>query len=269
MDKYKTDEAYIREKPKLSNLQCWFQDDWRNSRGKVGYKYKGAPYNSMTENSKLLYVTDGLILATILSGDTMLSKYQAIIIDEAHERHVQIDVLLRLLKEVLYLRKDFKLIIMSATINAEIFRDYFNIPNITYGEMEVSGESNYPITQNWIEPNIKITRNNYLDLSIDEIIKILSTSDTGDILIFVPTQNDAINGCKKLKSVCHGKIKDKIIKDKLKIDEKVCDKLFCIEVFSKMKPQNKDLAVSKDLYKKKGFKILTKKCTNQIFNFQI
>jgi HrpA-like RNA helicase len=220
----------------------------------VGYKYKGAPRDSMGDKTKLLYVTDGLILATILSGDRLLTAYQGIIIDEAHERHVQIDILLRLLKELLIKRKDFKLIIMSATINAEVFRDYFNSPDITYGEMEVSGESNFPITQNWIESGIKITKNNYLDLAIDQIIKILEKTDNGDIIVFVPTQNDAINGCKLLKSTCPNKLnKNSTNKDKKEFDIKKCDKLFCIEVYSKMKQTNKDLAVDKDLYKKKGF----------------
>ena len=91
----------------------------------VGYKYKGSPPDSASDKSKLLYVTDGLILASILSGDTLLEQYQAIIIDEAHERKVQIDMLLKFLKEVSILRPDFKVIIMSATINAEVFMNGF------------------------------------------------------------------------------------------------------------------------------------------------
>jgi HrpA-like RNA helicase len=213
----------------------------------VGYRFKGAPFKSSNRNSKLMYVTDGLILATILSGDSILSEYQGIIIDEAHERHVQIDMLLKLIKEILPLRPDFKLIIMSATINAAIFRNYFaNSANtkISYGEMEVSGESNYPITQNWLDPKIKINRGNYLDLAIDRCLNILDTTETGDIIIFVPTQNDAIKGCQNLKHKCP---------DTLKTKKTICDKLYCVEVFSKMKQANKNMAVSKDLYKTKGF----------------
>ena len=210
----------------------------------VGYKYKGAPSNSIGPNSKLLYVTDGLILATILSGDSVLSQYQGIIIDEAHERHVQIDVLLCLLKEVLYKRPDFKLIIMSATINAEVFRNYFMVPSIKYGEMEVSGESNHPIKQNWLDPTIKINKGNYLDQAVNKAFDILNNSTDGDIIVFVPTQNDAIKGCQLLNKNCP---------KSLKTTNTMCNKLYCVEVFSKMKQSNKDLAVSKDMYKKKGF----------------
>ena len=210
----------------------------------VGYKYKGAPSKSSSSKSKLLYCTDGLILATILSGDSILSEYQGIIIDEAHERHVQIDMLLKLIKDILPIRPDFKLIIMSATINATIFRNYFNVKGIKFGEMEVSGESNFPIQQNWLDPKTKINRSNYLELAIDRCLKIINTSETGDIIIFVPTQNDTINGCKLLKNKCPSELKTK---------QKICDKLYCVEVYSKMKQANKDLAVSKDLYKKKGY----------------
>jgi HrpA-like RNA helicase len=210
----------------------------------VGYKYKGSDRTHAGSNSKLLYVTDGLILATILSGDTVLSEYQGIIIDEAHERHVQIDMLLKLIKEILPLRPEFKLIIMSATINSAVFRNYFNVEKIKFGEMEVSGESNFPIQQNWLDPKVKINRSNYLELGIQRCLDILDTTETGDIIIFVPTQNDAIKGCMLLKESCP---------NTLKLKKSYCEKVFCIEVFSKMKQSNKDLAVSKDLYKSKGF----------------
>ena len=61
----------------------------------VGYKYKGSPSDSNSSKTRLLYATDGLILATILSGDTLLKDYDCIIIDEAHERHITIDILLK------------------------------------------------------------------------------------------------------------------------------------------------------------------------------
>ena len=210
----------------------------------VGYKYKGSPYNSVSDKTRLLYCTDGLILATILGGDILLSEYDGIIIDEAHERHVQIDFLLKLIKEIIPKRPEFKLIIMSATINSSVFRNYFNIGTIKFGEMEVSGESNYQIKQFWLDPTVKINKNNYLNIAIDKCFEIIKNSKSGDILIFVPTQRDAITGCKQLNDKC-----SKVFKT----TQKLCNKLFCIEVYSKMKKSNKDLAVNKDLYKKKGY----------------
>ena len=65
----------------------------------VGYKYKGKSMTS--DKSKLLYVTDGLILSLISGTDKLLSDYAGVIIDEAHERHIQIDLLIKLLKDII------------------------------------------------------------------------------------------------------------------------------------------------------------------------
>jgi len=210
----------------------------------VGYKYRGSPLDAISDKTKLLYCTDGLILATILSGDRLLKNYQGIIIDEAHERHIQIDILLKLIKDILPVRTDFKLIIMSATINSTIFREYFNKPEIKYGEMEVSGESNYPIKQNWLDDKTKVSRSNYTELAVNKCLQIINESDSGDILVFVPTTNDAKQGCNMIKVKCPSTLTTKNI---------TCDKLYCVEVYSKMKQTDKDMAVSKDLYKTNGF----------------
>ena len=206
----------------------------------VGYKYKGAPDNASNNNTKLLYCTDGIILATLLGRDPLLKDYQSIIIDEAHERQVNIDLLLRLIKELLPKRPDFKLIIMSATINSSVFRNYFNESNIKFGEIEISGESNFPITQNWLDSNTKVNRTNYTDLAVKKCLDILKSSNDGDIIVFVATQKDAYLGCQQLHNKCPSIMKN-------------CNKIYCIEVYSKMNQSNKDLAVSKDLYKSKGY----------------
>jgi pre-mRNA-splicing factor ATP-dependent RNA helicase DHX15/PRP43 len=210
----------------------------------VGYRFKGSPSTSYSQKTKLVYLTDGLLLATMFSGDNILSEYQGIIIDEAHERHVQIDLLLRLIKDILPLRPDFKLIIMSATINASVFKEYFDDSSIKYGELDVSGESYFPINENWLDKTTKITKSNYMDLAIERCLNIIESSDQGDIIVFVPTQKDTLNGCKLINERCPSN---------LKLKSKQCDKLYCVEVYSKMKIENKELAVEKDLYKKKGF----------------
>jgi pre-mRNA-splicing factor ATP-dependent RNA helicase DHX15/PRP43 len=203
----------------------------------VGYKYKGSPKDVYSSDTRLLYCTDGIILATILAGDTYLDGYQGIIIDEAHERQINIDLLLRLLKIIIVKRADFKLIIMSATINSEVFSSYFDTKDIKYGEMTVSGESNYPIQENWLDAKTKVNRSNYVDTAIDIVLRILDTSKTGDIIVFVATTNDAIKGCSELKQKCPKAVKIN------------CNTIYCVEVYSKMKESNKNMAVSKDMYK--------------------
>lgn len=209
----------------------------------VGYKYKGSSKSCFGDKTKLLYATDGLILSLCYT-DNLLTEYAGVIVDEAHERNIQIDVLLKQLKNIVLKRKDFKIIIMSATINAEVFKNYFDIDEISYGSIEISGDPNYPIEQNWLENNIKVNRTNYLDVALNKCYEILKKSDIGDILVFVATEKDAINGCNILKEKCSLK---------LDIYKERCNKLFCIEFFSKMNKNNKNLATDKDLYKQNKY----------------
>ena len=210
----------------------------------VGYKFKGSPSDVVSDKTELIYLTDGLLLAKILGGDKTLKEFNTVIIDEAHERGVQIDLLLKFLKEILLVRKDFKLIIMSATINPEVFRDYFTkTKDIKYGEIEVSGKSNYPIREIYLtDGEMKgVNRSNYIEHAVKQCIKIIDSPSNGDILVFVATSNDANKGCKLLEETCPKNI---VLSNK-----NVCNTVFCVEVYSKMKPENKNLAVSKDLYK--------------------
>ena len=201
----------------------------------VGFKYKSSPSKSHSDKTRLLYLTDGTLASIIMNLDNILSDYYGVIIDEAHERHVQIDLLLKLLKDIILKRKDFKLIIMSATINASVFRDYFNNSQIKYGEIEIHKLPNYNIEQIWLNSDINI--HNYLDVGINTCNNILENikdknSDNDNILVFVPTQNDTFKGC------------ETIIKSN--------KQLYCVEVFSKMKDENKNIAIDKELYKSLG-----------------
>ena len=106
----------------------------------VGYQYKGESKHS--KDTKLLYATDGTIVAHLMS-DPLLLEFDTVIIDEAHERKVQIDFLMYLLRNVLQNRPTFKVIIMSATINAEVFESYFSKYKFT--RFDIGTETHYPI----------------------------------------------------------------------------------------------------------------------------
>ena len=84
----------------------------------VGYTIR---FEDRTSQKTLLkYMTDGMLLREAMT-DPMLSRYGIVILDEAHERTLSTDILFGLIKEVMQRRKDIKIIVMSATLNAERF----------------------------------------------------------------------------------------------------------------------------------------------------
>lgn len=91
--------------------------------GKTGYKLRFDDQTAPETEIKIM--TDGILLQE-LKADKLLRKYSVIMVDEAHERSLNIDFTLGLLKQILAVRKDFRVIISSATINASIFADYFS-----------------------------------------------------------------------------------------------------------------------------------------------
>ena len=92
--------------------------------GESAVAYKMRFEDTTDHNTRIKIMTDGTLLQE-LQGDPLLKSYSAMIIDEAHERSLNIDFILGLLKRILAQRDDLKVIISSATINAAVFGDYF------------------------------------------------------------------------------------------------------------------------------------------------
>ncbi|MGL5283682.1 MAG: DEAD/DEAH box helicase, partial [Plesiomonas shigelloides] len=147
--------------------------------GVVGYKVRFNDQVSETTLVKLM--TDGILLAEI-QNDRMLSQYDTIIIDEAHERSLNIDFILGYLRELLPKRPDLKVIITSATIDPERFSRHFNNAPI----IEVSGRT-YPVEVRY-RPLVSEEDN---DPDRDQLQAIFDAVDElyhegrGDILIFM------------------------------------------------------------------------------------
>ena len=173
----------------------------------IGYQYKGE--NNKSKNTVLLYSTDGSIISMI-KNDPLLLEIDILIIDEAHERKVQIDLLLYLIKKAINTRKEknlkpLKLIIMSATINEEIFKAYYQ--DFKFDYLFLSGKPNYPIESFYLTESIIANNNN---LYIEEGIKIINeivnnknkniknNKNTGDILFFVTTIQECNEVSEKL-----------------------------------------------------------------------
>lgn len=211
----------------------------------VGYKYRGSPSSAKSKDTNLLYATDGTIVAKLLN-DPKLSEFDAVIIDEAHERKVQIDFLLFLLKNALKERPEFKVIIMSATINAKVFADYFS--DFSFKKIDVGGKTNYPIKSFFLKNKIKPDK--FLNHGLDIIVKIINEDNLAapgahDILFFITSSNEAFSLCELL----NGKLDSFEVSKGVK---ELSKSVYCVEVYSGMDKNKQTLAQDKVLYKEQG-----------------
>ncbi len=141
-------------------------------------------------SSDLTYIklmTDGILLAET-QGDPLLSEYNALIIDEAHERSLNIDFLLGYLKGLLAKRSDLKLIITSATIDTETFSQAFDDAPI----IEVSGRL-YPVEVVYSPFDAESEARGdltYIDAAVRAAEQVLCEPGRGDVLVFMPGERD-------------------------------------------------------------------------------
>ncbi|WP_375750046.1 ATP-dependent RNA helicase HrpA [Vibrio sp. HN007] len=143
----------------------------------VGYKVR---FNDqISDNTQIKLMTDGILLAEI-QHDRYLNQYDTIIIDEAHERSLNIDFILGYLKELLPRRPDLKVIITSATIDPERFSKHFNNAPI----IEVSGRT-YPVETRYRPLSSDDADDRDMLEGIFEAVDELCEEGLGDILIFM------------------------------------------------------------------------------------
>ena len=164
----------------------------------VGHKIRFQ--DRTTKHTKIKFMTDGILLAETRS-DHSLRAYDTIIIDEAHERSLNIDFLLGYAKQLLQKRKNLKIIITSATIDTEKFAAHFNKAPI----IEVSGRT-YPVEVHYRtveESSADKENNSYIDLAVQEVLNLRHQRENGDILIFMPTERDIIETIELLKEELH------------------------------------------------------------------
>ena len=156
----------------------------------VGYKVR---FNDqVSEQSYIKLMTDGILLAE-MQRDRLLLKYDTIIIDEAHERSLNIDFILGYLKKILVKRPDLKLIITSATIDPQRFAKHFSNKNgVPAPIIEVSGRT-FPVEMRYRPLNDRVVNDDddQSPQEVDIISGILSAVDelsdcgNGDILVFL------------------------------------------------------------------------------------
>lgn len=161
-----------------------------------------------TDDSEMAWIkimTDGILLAEI-HEDPLLLEYDTLIIDEAHERSLNIDFILGYLKRILPKRPDLKIIISSATIDTETFSNFFDKAPI----LEVSGRM-YPVTV-YYEPIDKeqeeLGEITMIDAAVTSAKFIFESDDTGSMLIFMPGEADIRETIDRLRgaSWCHAEV---------------------------------------------------------------
>ena len=152
--------------------------------GLVGYKMR---FDDKTDAStRIKIMTDGILLQE-MKLDPWLSGYSVMMVDEAHERSLNIDFVLGLLKRVLKARPEFKVVVSSATMNAEAFSKYFDDAPIVTIETQT-----FPVTMIYDPPEGRTTTatatgSELLLAKIETTIeRVIDNGDKGDILIFLP-----------------------------------------------------------------------------------
>lgn len=178
-----------------------------------------------TSETKIKYMTDGVLLRESLK-DEYLDSYSVIIMDEAHERSLNTDVLFGILSKVIQERRDLKVVITSATMNAEKFSKYFgnapifNIPGRTY---------KVDIIYNKILPE------DYVESAVQKALTVHLQYGEGDILIFMTGQED-------IEATCI------LLKERLK-DESI-PKMLILPIYSQLPSDLQQLIFEKSKYRK-------------------
>ncbi|HXD83599.1 MAG TPA: ATP-dependent RNA helicase HrpA [Rudaea sp.] len=149
--------------------------------GIVGYQVRFADQTG--ERTLVKFMTDGILLAETQS-DPWLNAYDTIILDEAHERSLNIDFLLGYLKRLLARRRDLKLIVTSATIDTNLFARHFSDAPI----VEVEGRG-YPVEVRWRQPDERSDAgaSEQIVAALDEIT---AEDPRGDVLVFLPGERE-------------------------------------------------------------------------------
>ncbi len=180
----------------------------------VGCKIR---FNDHTSDSTVIkFLTDGMLLAEV-QGDPMLREYDTIIIDEAHERSLNIDFLLGHLRTLRFKRPELKIIITSATIDTAMFSQAFDDAPV----VEVSGRT-FPVEviyapldefgRDYAEndenedradmsaiASAKAEALHYIDGAVEAVLRIVKESSSGDLLVFMPSERDIREVCEMLE----------------------------------------------------------------------
>ncbi|CAM9541487.1 unnamed protein product, partial [Discosporangium mesarthrocarpum] len=156
----------------------------------VGYSVRFDDCSS--EMTSVKYMTDGVLLREAMS-DPLLSLYSVVVLDEAHERSLQTDILFGLVRRVQSRRReDFRVVVMSATLDTKLFLDFFQARDSV--GIHVPGRTHPVDIMYTIEPQAS---DDYVDAALVTCLQIHEFEPLGDVLVFLPGQED-IEGLEQL-----------------------------------------------------------------------
>ena len=167
----------------------------------VGFKVRFTDHTAPGATIKLM--TDGILLAET-QGDPLLRAYDTIIIDEAHERSINIDFLLGYLKRLLPKRPDLKVIVTSATIDAERFAKHFAKDGKDAPVLTISGRT-YPVEIRYRPIEDPDEDDDQILSAIDDAVTELEIAGRGDILVFLPGEREIRDAADWLRKTRVGK----------------------------------------------------------------
>ncbi|CAN7129145.1 unnamed protein product [Brassica rapa subsp. narinosa] len=152
----------------------------------VGYSVR---FEDCTSSKTVLkYLTDGMLMREAMT-DPLLQRYKVIVLDEAHERTLATDLLFGVLKRVLSNRPDLKLVVMSATLEAEKCLEYFSGAPL----MKVPGRL-HPVEILYTQE----PERDYLDAAIRTVVQIHMSEPPGDVLVFLTGEEEIEDACRKI-----------------------------------------------------------------------
>lgn len=159
----------------------------------VGYTIR---FEDCTSNNDtiLKFMTDGMLLREAMN-DPSMQRYSCIVIDEAHERTLSTDVLMGLLKEVMVRRLDLKILVMSATLDAQRFQKYFDNAPL----LKVPGRT-FPVEVFYTPEPEK----DYMEAAVRTVVQIHQYEETGDILLFLTGEEEIEEVCRRVRTEVDG-----------------------------------------------------------------
>jgi HrpA-like RNA helicase len=169
----------------------------------VGYFYKGERnIDKNNKETKIIFTTVGSLIRRLTGEDPELKEYSCIIVDETHERSVETDLLILFLKKALQIRKDLKVVFISATVDVNLFKNYFS--GNSFNVIDMGEKTTFTIKDIYEKEKPK----DWQKTACEKTIDILKSGEKGDILIFIKAKSDG------------NKISDYIRQDLKKLNKK-------------------------------------------------